>query len=342
MKFFVKYLIVAVVASCATYFGAPFLKPFLPCADAEKTDTGEVAVGIAANDVGPSGEASASPAENGAPFSETAKPVRTANVPRIPESAQRPAPSPAQEKPTAQPVAEPAYDGPVASTDHIPQSCDGVKGWAVAVRDADVALTGGRKARIQAGTLVEETATTGEGDEEAAVCQVWSDGRWSGPAKISTFDLFRVPGTRADIAADDVDLLCRFYRVKGDLAAAKKAAVAPDRALIDANPHAEEYRRLYREQQAFENRAEELKNERDNSTGAKRMKASDQLRSMMHEQQALDKKIAEIDKKYKAWKKAHANDPAIAAKADAQSKKLDALQDEFDALAQRVAPFGAQ
>lgn len=346
MKFFVKYIAVAIIASVATYYGAPYLKPYLPTAYAGQSeaifvDAEEEPAAVAdgpANAVvpAPADAVAATGGENGAPF--------------FPPASAEPAPDQRQTQAAAQPAAqdnaeaveeEAVEEGPVASTDRIPQSGDGVQAWAVAVRDAEVALTAGRKARIQAGTLVEETATVGEGESEASVCQVWSDGRWTGPARIAMTDLFRVSGTRGDVAAEDVDLLCRFYRVKGDLAAAKKAAATPDRALIDANPHAEEYRRLYREQQAFEKKVEELKELRDNSTGTKRMKASDDLRSMLHDQQALNRKIAEIDKKYKAWKKAHANDSAFV-KPAADDSRLDALQDEFDELARRVAPFGAK
>ena len=340
MKFFVKYIAVAIIASVATYYGAPYLKPYLPTANAGQSEAiaidaeEEPAVADGPADAlvpAPADAVAVTSGENGAPF--------------LPPAAAKPASEQRQThvvaRPAAQDNTEAAEEGPVASTDRIPQSGDGVQAWAVAVRDAEVALTAGRKARIQAGTLVEQTATVGEGESEASVCQVWSDGRWTGPARIAVTDLFRVSGTRGDVAAEDVDLLCRFYRIKGDLAAAKKAAATPDRALIDANPHAEEYRRLYREQQAFEKKVEELKELRDNSTGTKRMKASDDLRSMLHEQQALNGKIAEIDKKYKAWKKAHANDPAFV-KPAADDSRLDALQHEFDELARRVAPFGAK
>lgn len=326
MKFLLKYIAVALVASVATYFGAPYLKPYLPApADTQPTPEAEPSI----------------PSEPSTALDSARQPSIAIETP--PAIEQSPAIDSIRQHSTAfeNPAPDSAEPAPAASTDRFPQSSDSISAWGITVRDAEVTLPGGRKSRVYAGTLVEETATTGEGDSEASVCQVWNNGAWAGPARIAMTDLFRVPGTRSDVADEVVELLRRFYRVKSELAEMKKQSADPDRALIDANPFAEEYRRLYREQQAFEAKAKELTEERDNSTGTKRMKAADQLRAMLHERQALDKKIAEIDKKYKAWKKAHANDPQFA-KTEDGDPRLDALQSEFDELATKVAPFGAR
>ena len=41
MKFLLKYIAVALVASVATYFGAPYLKPYLPAPAADTQPTPE-------------------------------------------------------------------------------------------------------------------------------------------------------------------------------------------------------------------------------------------------------------------------------------------------------------
>ncbi|MGI6494654.1 MAG: hypothetical protein ACOX5G_00915 [Kiritimatiellia bacterium] len=271
-----------------------------------------------------------------------------------------PAPAPEQTAPAQE--AAPAPDAPVASTDRIPASGAAVSAWGIAVRDAEVLLQGGRRNTISAGTLFEEISTAGEGDDASAVGAVWDDGQWISPVSVRLTDLFRVPGTRGDVAADDVDFLRRFYTLKGRLAALeaesraeaasrngkKPTLTAAERAAIDANPYAEEYRALYRTQQEFEAKVEALVAERDNSTGAKRMKAADQLRSMQHEQQVLERKIKEIDKKYKAWKKAHPvvdsanSQDAVEAPDPAVDPRIEILRREVESMLPKARQYGAR
>lgn len=351
MKFIVKYIVVAIVATAVTYFGTPYLKPWLSKSTAASPEDGAVSGDLDSDDLAlrslpdSSGDDAATGDSRASAHVVFVTPHVTVHTPIARQAHSSSADTAdASDVPASRPMQKDTTDQdvPVASTDKIPQSAGSgaVVAWGIAVRDADVTLTGGRKARIAAGTLVEETATVGEGDNEASVCSVWSDGRWNGPARVAVTDLFRVPGTREDVDSEAVELLARFYHVKNEVAGLEKKAVDPARAAIDANPHAEEYRRLYREHQAFQEKAKRLTAERDLATGSKRMKIADELRAMQHEGRELDNKIKAIDAKYKAWKKAHANDLAITAQAD--DPRLESLRAELSELSAKVAPFGAR
>ena len=370
MRFFLTYLLVAVLASAAVYWGAPYLAPYLARHRQAPASAGEPPPAIAGGDSRPGedglpsdSDASVFPRLPPAPRpSPDVPPVAGDAVPPVsPDAAEHASVPVAAQGAPSLPAAPEDSVGPAVSTDRIPASAEaGITAWGIAVRDADVALSGGRRNRVSAGTLFEETSTVGDGEDECAVGSVWSDGRWVGPVRIRLTDLFRVPGTRSDVSADDVDFLRRFYALKErvaalDAAKAKRAAggsglSAAERAAIDANPYAEEYRALYRRRKEFDRRAEALTEERDSSTGARRMKAADELRAMLHEQQALDRKIAEIDKKYKDWKKAHGAEAAAAAAAvaasdgdgDGESPGDARLRAEFESMRREAARFGAK
>jgi hypothetical protein len=189
--------------------------------------------------------------------------------------------------------------------------------WAVTVAGAPRYSTEGRRVAngdVPAGALAELTGSvTAAGGEERALCRVHSAASgWSDPCQIALADLFRVPGTRADVPAETVDLLLRYFGLRGRLDARTRAvAVAAPAAGSDANPYVAEYRAAYRSYEAFHERVKALTARRDAAAGMERMRYMDQLRSMIPEGKRLERAYTAVAAKYRDWK---SRNPSAAAR----------------------------
>ncbi len=329
MDFWFRYLAVAVLGSALIYLGAPALRPLLARAPAVTT---------AAMRIEPRLEARtepASPAFTAPPASQEAA---------TPEQLQTPspeiAPPPVAPARTAQPpqdlhvVTAPGF---TPSTEKLPASGDGVEFWGITVAECDVRGAGGNslERKVPAGQVVEQIGTVSAAAGERALCRVAQNGGWSEPLLIALSDLFRVPGTRAGVPAETVELLQRYYQLRAQLETRRQSQ---QQAAASANPHFEAYRRAYRDFSAFTERVKSLTVKRDAASGDKRMQYADELRAMMPEGNRLEKSFHAVQVQYRSWK-AKSGTPAAPAAADPE---LQRLERELAAIQPQVAALGVR
>jgi hypothetical protein len=125
------------------------------------------------------------------------------------------------------------------------------------------------------------------------------DKDWQGPALIAESHLALMSGTPDDAPEATLELLRVYFETRG-MIDARTAELAGNQ--MDANPHSAEYRRLYQQLTALEERTKKLTEQRDQATGEARMRAIDALRVMKDEQAELNRNLKQVQTQYRAWK----------------------------------------
>ena len=194
---------------------------------------------------------------------------------------------------------------PRMSVETIPQSQERIIRWSVLSLDSAGFSKEGKRypAKAPGGTLAEiEKLTFTNKGEEMALCRLWSGDRWVGPVLVPTAAMVMFEGTREEIPAEAVEGLMEYCKINAALAS-RKAAL--EREAVDENPYAARVRELAAETKTLAAKAEELKRERDEATGARRAEIADRLREMEVEATRVNRETREQVEFYNSWKKAH-------------------------------------
>ena len=348
--FWIKYVIVAALASVAVYFGVPAVMERLSQdADEEDLEFSDEVVSIApahtvpqrARPVATSSPIPRRPKRN---VAQTGDDSGSFSLPPPPHGVVEDAQSGGSDVPTqaadapAQP-SEPVVEEPPRpkfSVEKIPVSSGDVVRFGVIMYDAAAYKGDGKRLPKKApgGTLVEisEAVATKKG-AEMAKCVLWDGHRWVGPYLIAAIDLLMFEGGREGLLAEDIDNLLEYYRLNSELVARKEAL---EQAVINANPHAAQLREMTREYNALADRVKDLTAKRDESKGATRVKISEELRKLealnTKKQQALKRQV----NLYNKWKENHKQEAADFA----NDPKYVSIKRKMDELRPQVVEFG--
>ncbi len=350
--FWVRYFIIAILASAAVYFGAPAVLERLA-----ETEEEDIEIAESGTYAAPAQPASAAPRRS--------KPVATATpIPRRPrpepapdggDSGSFPLPPPphgvvsddtppsSQAAETPAPAQPPAPEPvvvepprPKLSVEKIPVSSPRVVRFGVTMHDTAAYKVDGKRLPNKApgGMLIEiaEAVVTTKG-AEMAKCVIWDGRRWAGPYLIAAVDLLMFEGGREGLLAEDIDNLLEYYRLNSELVSRKEAL---EQAVIDANPHAAQLREMTREYNALADRVKDLTTKRDEAKGAARVKIAEELRKLeamnTKKQQALKRQVD----LYNKWKENHKQEAADLS----SDPKYAAIKRKMEALYPKVVEFG--
>lgn len=229
-------------------------------------------------------------------------------------------------------------DSPIYSVDVIPPSAQNVISWAILCNDSAAFRETGKRipAKAPGGHLVEisEGVHTTDG-VEIARCKIWDGSKWFGPYLIRTSDLLMFKDGRDLVLASDVDNLLSYYRLNTRLVN-RKAEL--DRINKSKNPYYARLRELSEKYNKSADRAKELVKIRDESQGAKRMKASEELRKLEIEQGRQKRELDKLVTLYNQWKQDN-----FRGEVDYDSdKEIISISEEMKALKPKVADFGVE
>ncbi|NLL84841.1 MAG: hypothetical protein GX230_11470 [Lentisphaerae bacterium] len=171
--------------------------------------------------------------------------------------------------------------------------------WGVLVQSAPSSgLDGNNLGRLPAGIVAEiqEIKTTAKGD--VAVCIIDDNGRWRGPIVIGLEYLLRFEGPLTAAPAEPLDLLHRYYTLKGR---ADERLAEIKRRTTPVNPHEAEYQKAVSALKAFDQRVSAMVKERDTASGARRAKLIDELHAAKYEINRLKHAVEEAGGKRNNW-----------------------------------------
>ncbi len=278
-RFWTTYILTAVIATAAAYFGAPALsaqiaraaRPTKFRATPAASPHGEVqrleAIGRSAEIRRPLHTTLEAPASVG----NEPLPVGTApdGAAAVAETVDAPTPQQQQDRPLYRP---PAANPEAAS-------------WGILKQNAPhYSAAGQNLGTLPAGTIGEVTKTTTSSNGDVAVCTIDVNGQWKGPVLISVGHLVVFEGPLTRVPLQTLDMLHHYFSLKGR-ADARAAAVQQRNA--SANPHAVAYRRANEAWTALNARVTPLTTEFNTATGTRRAELLEQLKRMRIEQNRL-------------------------------------------------------
>lgn len=329
--FLIRYIAAFVIGSAAVYFLAPAI--WERSRESSEADYDGFPMEVA----GPADNT----AEKTPGVSVDARGATAGDAPAVAQ-VHRPAP-----KPKAQPAAKSAgrvlqaREAPPApsakmSLESIPQSSDQIIRWGVTEVDAPVFKKDGKRFpdKVSGGSLVEiEKTTFASNGDEMALCSVWRNGGWHGPYLVPTMSLVMFEGTREGFEDAEVAALMKYHQLNASLENRKKAL---EEEAVNANPHSERLRQLDKENKAMAAKVKELTKERDESTGAKRSNAADELRRLEAVATKNNRELAKQVALYKEWKAKH----PIKQKTPEEDPRCRELSAAMRELAPALAIFG--
>jgi hypothetical protein len=253
------------------------------------------------------------------PPSATPQPAQPAEVVMEPELA--PAPfDPARSSLPAPSTPAPGPNTPGART----------SGWGITTtQTTHYEPNGTRLGRLPGGTLIEVKGSASSSLGNMTICRYRQNDFWTGPVLVNPSQLAFFSGDMADLPAESLEALQRYFETKG-LIETRKAEL--QRQQVDANPHAAPYRQAYEQLTAMQERAKILTAERDNATDDARNRIIDELRRMKDEQSHLRDVYNQAQAQYRSWKAQHAADRTADPSADPQiqawERRLATLEPE--------------
>lgn len=134
------------------------------------------------------------------------------------------------------------------------------------------------------------------------------DGKWAGPFLFSCTKIATYEGDPDTVDPEMVGRLQSYFTLGGQIAD-RKSEIEEERK--KRNPHLEPARQAQQNYRATLEKATALEKEMNATTGLRRSKLQDQLRTLKYEQSKIKTKADEIMKQYNAWKAAHPIDPAV-------------------------------
>ena len=313
MKFWLTYLLTALVASAAIEVGAPFMRTHVilpppavdltpePVRDAPAGRTARVSSTAIASLVA---EAAAAPAPAG---------VTAAGAAEAPRSSDR------QDLTGVAPAV--ADTGPATGTTP----------WGVtATRVSYYSQTGEHRGTLAGGVIVDILRHSNASRGEMAVCRIEPEGgAGAGFWLVALSDLVQFDQPRNDVPPATVALMKQYYGLQGQLD--QRLADLKQQA-AEANPYYPAYRDAAQRLNAFVAREKRLTSLRDQSSGAERMRLSDELRAMIPEGTRVQRDLDAAKPNYLEWKRTHGAVSTGDLDGDAQVRDLK----------QRLAPLEAR
>lgn len=119
------------------------------------------------------------------------------------------------------------------------------------------------------------------------------------PVMIYESDLVTFDGTYENAPRKDRDILIEYCKLYGRLEDLRARAYS---AILNRNPHKEEYRAMAIEYREFNAKIRAAKQKYDVSTGTERMKLGDELRNYKYEQTGINERYRTASEKYNKWK----------------------------------------
>ena len=295
MRFWLDYILTAVVGTLAVYYGAPQLQSSVSSRDISRTPA------VVVENI---------PAEPAMPPPSASRPVPPAGNPTVPVVPVAPVAPVAPATPTAVLPSTPSAPPPSSS---LP--------WGMTVtRTACYSPEGANLGMLAGGATVESQGRRTSSAGEMVVCRLQRGAEWAGPYLIAAADLVLFQMPRQDVPAENLQLLKEYYEYKGRLDA-RLAELKKPRG-DSGNPYAAEYRRTADEYNAFVERSQRLTAQRDRATGAERARLIDQLRGMIGEGQRLKAAFDQAQDKHRKWQSGNADPTAPDPSADEQVLEL--------------------
>jgi len=302
MKSFVRqYFLLALIGTAVVAFGAPFVRPeTLPefLRDMDRS--------LQSHPLVPEASARLRRWRKYLPWGEPNRqapspPVTDGKAPRSPW----PPPPPAPEPPPPPPLDVVEMNGAItpAVSDPAPvvKRAGSAGQWAV-VKCARVPVyseAGKFLHRIDPGTLVDVSEIRQAKTGELAVCRTVNQ---ANRVLIFTRELDLQPGALQEAEREEVQLLVDRAKAAARIQTLREEA---SRGVRRDNPYAAQYETAQQRYQDFWNRARELQEGRDNSSGAARMKVIDELRRMKGEDVRVGKAYETAKRNYEEWNAQH-------------------------------------
>lgn len=302
MKFWVCYLIVALVLSAAVYQGArPIgalcgLVPSAADAQSPVSDPVSAAPAARAPRAQPASiasapaTASASPAENPASAAES-----VAHAETVPVSAQ-----------TGNGVAVAPSEPPpqvASSAPTVPPATVGCKAWGLTLGAVPYySAAGDKRGQLPVGSLMDIEGSCDSSRGEMMRGRVERDGAMVGPYLVAASELVQFAAPRGEVAPEIQSLLKQYFEVKSRLA---ERIAELKKETVDLNPCAAAYRDAIQRYKEFGEREKALTERRDRAAGKERMDCMDRLRAMIPENTRLLRAVEESKARYNSWKAGH-------------------------------------
>ena len=319
MKFWLTYLLTALVASAAIEVGVPILRTHVvlppPAVDltpepvpvAPTGRTARVSSTAIAALVAEATTATPSPA------APTPSVVTTAGAAEMPGAADR------QDLTGVAPAI--ADTGPATGTTP----------WGVtATHVSYYSQTGEHRGTLAGGVIVDILRHSNASRGEMAVCRIEPEGgAGAGFWLVALSDLVQFDQPRNDVPPATVALMKQYYGIQGQID--QRLADLKQQA-AEANPYYPAYRDAAQRLNAFVAREKRLTSLRDQSSSSERMRLSDELRAMIPEGTRVQRDLDAAKPNYLEWKRTHGVVAAGDLDSDAQVRDLK----------QRLAPLEAR
>ena len=324
MKFWLTYILVAILGTAGVYFGTQPLWRTLGLPTSSPASAAVTVSGIRP-------PASTTAPKESPAFTRQAKPVVSSATPPAPTVASGSQPDGQTPAPAVATATAPAEAAPTPGNSPYPPPTPGCASWGLTITSASYySLSGENRGKLPSGTImdVEDGRNSSKGDMSQG--RVERSNTMAGPYLIANTDLVRFNVPRGEVAIENITTLKQSYALNGALdqrlADLKQQATA-------ANPFATAYGAAVQKYNDFGTHEKALVAKRDAATGADRMLLMDQLRAMIPESQRLLRAVNDSKEKYNKWKAAN---PAAATPDLASDPQTQELQKQIAALEPQV------